>query len=432
MQINKDKIEQISTRSDFFQDILDKIPSRIITWGSSGILIIFFLIFIGLRLIKYPDVIASQALVTTEKPPVEIFSRTSGRIIHILKKDQEKVKSGEWIFILNNSANYIDVLKAKKLLNAINPGDFWNSINKIKFDEFLMLGDIQSTYNAFHQSLNELNSFIELNSQNKQLDINLSRRDNLILLEQELTKQIILREKECDIVKSDFERIQLLYKQESVAKIDVEQKEVAFLNTKNKIEDAKISLLNIKQQQDMLRKENVSLEIEKNDTYLKLKNAVLLYYNNIIFELSEWQNKYVLSSPIDGNLNLYDIRSEGQFLANEKKVFTIIPSYSQNYFAIVQLPISNSGKVHLGQSCIIKLHNYSFTEFGMLKGTVQSISSAPKEGFYSVKVSLPNQLISTLHKQLITKSDLSGEAEIIIENMTLFDRIFNSLISKNY
>lgn len=432
MEIEENKIKQIATRSEYFQDILDKIPLSITVWGNTAILILFLLVALGLRLIKYPDIISSAAMVTTEKPPVEIYSRTSGRVTHLLKSDLDRVKKGDWVIVLNNSADYRQVLKAMTLVGKVDPADFWKSVNTVAFEDLTSLGDLQSTYFQFYKSVEEFKLFEELNAQYRQLDINSRRGNNLTTLRQRLTSQLEMLREELALVKLDYERNKKLHTDGYIPKTELEQKEIAFLRMTERLEELNVTLLNVQLQKDALEKENTSLDVEKNDTYFKLRSNVLQYYNNFMFQLSEWQNKYVLASPIDGTINLYEIRSSDQFLAQEQKVFTVTPIKAQHYFALIKLPISNSGKVRTGQTCIIKLHNYPYTEFGLLKGTIQAISTAPKEGFYSVKVLLPQQLTTTTHKQLQANGELSGVAEIIIEDLTLFDRLFNIFTSKNY
>lgn len=432
MAIDENKVRDIAIRSEFFQDILDKIPSKIVTWGGTGILTIFIIIGLGFKFVKYPTVIYSDAIVTTEKPPIEIYSRTSGRIVHLLKRDQEPVIKGDWIVILNNSADYKDVLKTLKSTQRISPTKFWSSLSEVEFEELTTLGEIQNSYSQFTRSIGELKLFSELNSQYRQLNINFRREENLISLKQKINNQLSIQEKEFSLAKMDLDRSIKLHSEGFIAKAELEQKEIAYLNMTNRIEELKANLLNAQLQKELLEKENTTLDIEKNDTYFRLRNNVMQYYNNLIFELTEWQNKYVLASPVDGILNLYDVRTEDQFLSDQQKVFTITSNTVEHYFAIVKVPISNSGKVHRGQNCIIKLSNYPYTEFGMLKGKIESISASPKEGFYSARLQLQDQLTTTMHKKLYSKGDLTGNAEIIIDDLTLFDRIFNILTSNSY
>ncbi len=432
MAIDENKIKLIVSRSEYFQDILDKIPSWITRWANTLMFVIFLLIAIGMKFVKYPDVITSNAIITTDSPTIEIYSRTSGRIIKILKNDQENVKKGDWVIILNNSADYSNVLNLREILNTIDPKNFWESINIINLKDDVGLGDIQSTYFKFSKSIGEFKLFQSLNSQFKHLDINSRRLENLMVLEQKFNDQLMILEKELSIAKIDLERAEKLNLDGAIAKIEVEQKEIVYLNMKDRVEGLKGSVINLQLQGKMIEKENTTIDVEKNDTYFNLRSNILQNYNDLIFELSEWENKYVLSSPIDGTVNFYEFRTKDQFLSNEQRIFTITPNIKENYYAIIKLPISNSGKVKNGQNCVLKVHNFPYNEYGMLRGNILTISSSPKEGFYSVKVRLPNQLKTTMNKQLSSKSELTAEAEIIIEDLTLYDRIFNILINKNY
>ncbi len=122
-QINENKINQISTRSEYFQDILDKIPSSIIRYGSLGMLIIFLIIGVGLNFVKYPDVVNSEVTITTNNPPIELHSQTSARISELLRGDRDTVAKGDWIVILNSGADYKDVARIKRELEQVNIGN---------------------------------------------------------------------------------------------------------------------------------------------------------------------------------------------------------------------------------------------------------------------------------------------------------------------
>ena len=431
MEIDEKKIKQIVNQNEYFHDILDKVPSRIIRWSNTVFLFLFILLGIGLYFIKYPDIVISDVAITTETPPVEIYSRTQGRIIQFLKKDNDTVKTGDWVIILNNSANYLDIVNLNVALKKINSNNFWDSINETEFKDSYILGDIQNTYFNFLKSINEFKLFNELNSQYRQLNINLNRVDNLNTLKNKLENQLQNLENQLLIIKGDYERNLKLHSEGVIAKIELEKKEIEYLNIKDRVEGLKGNVLNAQLQKEQIEKENVSLDIEKNETYFRLRSNILQYNNNLLFELEEWKNKFVIDCPIDGVINFYEIRRKEQFIAEQKKAFTITPiNLKQNYFALLKLPISNSGKVRVGQKCIIKLHNFPYAEFGYLEGTISSISLATNDNMYSAKVELPKQLRTNVNKQLFTKSELIGKAEIIINDLTLLDRIFNVLTSK--
>ena len=432
MILDKNKIQQIDIRSEYFEDILDKVPSKIVSYGSLGVLFIFILACLGMNAVKYPDVITSDVIVTTERPPIEVHCKTSGRISHLLKHDQENVNAGEWIVILNNSANYNDILKLMSLLNKIDATQFWNSILRNEELDLTNLGDLQEPYYQFAQSVKELRLFKSLDYQGVQFKIDAKRESDLLNLENELKSQLNISMRQAEIAKSDFDRNAGLEKDSVIAKTDLEQKEISYLNAKNKLEDIRTNIITYQLQIDMLKKDSSTLTKDESNAFFNIRRNVIQNYYKLTYSLSEWKSRYVLQAPITGLLSLFEIRTTDQFLSSEQKVFIVSPNKASNYFAIAKLPVANSGKVQLGQGCIIKLTDYPFSEFGILKGEVKSISAASKEGYYSVRIDLPNQLSTNLHKQLYPKSELSGEADIVTADLTLFDRLFKSLLNKNY
>lgn len=431
MPIDEQKISRINVRSEYFQDILDKVPSRIITYGSTGMLVILLIIIIGMKIVRYPDVITSEAVVTTNTPPVTVHNRVSSRIVSLLKADQDTVTSGEWVMVLYNSASYQEVLRLRDILKNVKGPAFWEKIDTVKFEELTALGDMQSGYARFYKSVEELRLFNRLNIQHRQLTINADRAKSMNALNKQLQNKLTILQRQSLLSKSDFDRNKLLDSMRVIAKTEVEQKEISYLNTQNILEELNNSRINNQLQEQALNKENVTLAADYDNTLFTLRKNIFQSYSDLTFQLTEWQNKYVLDAPVSGVLNFYDIRTADQFLSNEQKVFTVTPVSGEEYFAIAKLPVTNSGKVRVGLKCNIRLNNYPYTEYGMLKGTVTAISAAVKEGFYSVKVQLPNHLVTTLHKPLDNKSELTGQADIIVEDLTLYDRLFNSIINKN-
>ena len=68
------------------------------------------------------------------------------------------------------------------------------------------------------------------------------------------------------------------------------------------------------------------------------------------------------------------------------------------------------------------------TEFGTLKGQIESIALLPDEdGFYLVTVSLPSSLITSYKKEITFRHEMRGSAEIITEDLRLIERFFYQL-----
>ncbi|MCK6649796.1 MAG: HlyD family secretion protein, partial [Bacteroidia bacterium] len=133
---------------------------------------------------------------------------------------------------------------------------------------------------------------------------------------------------------------------------------------------------------------------------------------------------FLLKSPIDGKISLFNYWAANQNIKQGDEVLSIVPIVKQEIIAKLFLPVQNSSKLKIGQTVNIKLENYQFQEFGMLIGQVKSVSLMPQKDTYALEVSLPNDLITSYKKQLAYKEEMQGTADIITEELSVFDRVF--------
>ena len=157
--------------------------------------------------------------------------------------------------------------------------------------------------------------------------------------------------------------------------------------------------------------------------------------NNLIiqlkYEYKNWEEKYVIKSPIDGYINFFDIWKKNQFVNKGDVTFIINPSNSKNFkenlIGRVKIPWNRAGKIELGQEVNIKLTNYPYEEYGILRGYIKEISQTANNNFLYAKVFLTNGLTTSFNKE-IENNNLVGQAEIITEDLTLIERIMYGLI----
>jgi hypothetical protein len=105
------------------------------------------------------------------------------------------------------------------------------------------------------------------------------------------------------------------------------------------------------------------------------------------------------------------------------EVMTVIPD-SPAVFGIMYLSPERYGKIKTGQTVNIKLYDYPFDEFGVIKGTVSLKSDISRTNKYMINVSIPSSMTTTYHKKVIFKQEMRGQADIITENLKLMERIF--------
>jgi hypothetical protein len=95
----------------------------------------------------------------------------------------------------------------------------------------------------------------------------------------------------------------------------------------------------------------------------------------------------------------------------------------------MKVSVQGSGKIEKGQKVFIEFSDFPKNEFGMLEGTVKSITSVSKNDLYEVEIQLPKKLMTTYNKEITVKAILKGNAKIITKNKRLINRFFEKVIN---
>jgi multidrug resistance efflux pump len=422
------KNNNIELRSEEVQEILTRIPNWMIRWGtvvfSSIILLFFFLSWY----IKYPDIVTASVVITTNIPPEKILAKTSGKIEAILVNDKGIVTENTALAIIQNSADYKEVLNLSKDINGINSQD--ESALNINFNKLIdkyqlsNLGDIRQAFSLFekdciaHNLNEELQPYqVQAKAQNSE-SVQISNRLNII------QKQKSLNESELQLQKNDVTRYEILFNKGIISAQDFDNKKLGYLqaeknyrNLLSTISQLKSALIentrSSKSNKISGTKENVTLENSQIQSFYQLKKAI-----------KDWELTYVLKSSEAGKVSFLQIWTANQSIAAGEPVFAVIPAFEKGYIGKLKAPAMNSGKIKIGQSVNIRLVNFPDTQYGMLQGVIQNISLTPdKEGNLLIDVILPKELETSYHKKIVFQQEMSGSAEIITEDLRLIERL---------
>ena len=419
------KIDDIDINSEQIREILEKQPNTFLKWGITVIFIM--LLFTATWLIKYPDVIQSQVIITTELPPQKEYAKTSGVINAILVKDNDLVKKNQPLAIIENTANYKDVFKLKAIIDTVKIN---NQAFSFPIDDFpiLFLGDIESQYALFENSyiqyqLNKkLKPFSNEATANKYSISELNRRLKSLQSQKKLNKI------ELDFKQKDLNRNKSLYSKGVISLQEYENKQLEYAQNQRNYKNFEFSISQIKEAISNARKNSKGTEINKLKEEMILLKNVIQSFNQLKKSVKDWEYRYVLQSNINGKISFLNIWSINQTVNQGDLVFTIIPDDNSSYIAKLKTPAQNSGKMKIGQKVNIKLDNYPNTEFGILNGTVNNISLITDEkGLCTVDVKLSDKLITSYNKEIIFKQEMTGIAEIITEDLRLIERFFYQL-----
>ncbi len=419
---------KIGIRSDEVQEILGGIPSRIVRYGIMVFAAIFSLIVIFSFVFHYPDILRSKIVVTTENPPATLVARATGKIEQLFVKDKDKVEAGDIIALIENPANYFDILQLENLINELQPSfDTLNFTPDVRLKKALQLGPVQEYYSQFLTKFQELQEFTKRNYYLLREESYREQAKNARILYDRMWERKVAIDKEYQIKQRNYERQKKLVAGEVIATTELEKAEADMLSKKSELDGIRSDLAQQQIDISQLTQKIVENEKEYHDLKVQHESNLLEAFNNMKSASSNWFLTYLLRSPIDGTVSFNKFYAENQNIAEGDRAFTIVPDDMGTVIGKVELAVRGSGKVEEGQSVNVKFDNYPYMEFGMVKGLVKSVSLVPEDNYYMVEVEFPNGLVTNYDRSLQMQNQLVGEAEIITEDLRLVQRFFNPL-----
>lgn len=407
--------------SEEVRDVLSDPPKTILRWGNTILFSFIIVLLLISWFIKYPDIITTQIVITTNIPPEKLVARSSGKLEVILVKDRMNVAKNTPLAVIENSANYQDVFLLKSIIDTLNIDK-----NKFPFDKLksAQLGEIESYFAVFQKEsiADELNSKlqpyqVEDNAQSYEA---IQLKERLSLLE----AQKSINDKELILQKSDLDRYETLYKKGIIATQEIEKQRLIYLQSQKNYKGVLSTISSLKSSLNELKKNSKTTQINESKENVNLERNVIQSFYQLKKAIKDWELNYVLRSSIDGKVSFLQLWAENQTVNAGDNVFAIIPTNQSGYIGKVKAPAQNSGKIKVGQTVNIRLANYPDREFGIIKGVIQAISLTPdKEGNLLINVSLPNSLETSYKKQIVFQQEMSGPADIVTEDLRLIERL---------
>lgn len=410
-------------RSEEVQAILTRVPHWMIRWGTVLIFGIILMLFFVSWFLKYPDVVSTEIVITTNIPPEKIVSKSSGRIEAILVKDKSIVSKNSTLAVIENTANYKDVFLLKKIVDEYNI----NNPNKVFLFSLLknaQLGEIENAFAAFQrdyqaeQLSKKLQPFEVENRAQFSEKVQIKERLEILL------QQRLINESELQLQRNEISRFEILFNKGIISAQEMETKKLSYLQAQknyksllSSISQLRSSLIdNSKLSQNSQisgAKEEVTLERNMAQSFYQLKKVI-----------KDWELAYTLKSSVSGVVTFLQVWTENQTINIGDNVFSIIPDTKNGFVGKVKAPALNSGKIKVGQVVNIRLANFPDREFGMLKGKIRNISLVPdKDGNLLLDVALPDRLQTSYKKQIVFQQEMKGTADIVTEDLRLLERI---------
>jgi multidrug resistance efflux pump len=416
--------EQIELRSEEVQEVMGKVPPWILRWGVTLIFVLLIVFFIGSYYFKYPDTLTAEVVLTTTTPPVELYARSTGKLELLSVTNKQKVEVGALLAVVSNASNYADVERLNVLLSQ------WKSdrISTLELNASLcnrrwQLGDLQTVFSAFYKSIRDYLFYQEMNYYPKKIALK-SKQDRMQYeMDFRKNKEIEIKKRQTQIFGKNSRRDSLLY----AKRINTGEEYNKAMQTYQQSPLTRISNASSQKYMEIQKLQNretlLDLEQQYKETHEQCILTLSTSADQLDAQIKNWEQTYVVKSPISGSVNLMNVWSSNQSVATGDLIFIVMPDHPGTSIGKAKLSATGAGKVKIGQVVNVRVNNYPDQEFGFMMGKVSNISEIPdKNGNYFVEITFPKGLITNYGKRLPLSKQMSGTAQIIIQDKRLLER----------
>lgn len=417
--------------SEEVQEIMEKIPHRLLKIGLSIIFVIISILLIGSFLFKYPEKVLTSVTLITLNPPISLHAQTTTPIQKLFVREKDSVQKKQVVVLLENTANYTDIQTLNEKLKIYATINKWDSLVLTNKQNYLQVGELQEFYNQFVKSWNSFHEFIKLNYYPKKIALLKCQIIQQQHEYQEMLKQDRLQKKNYLLAQNQFQRDSSFfshYNEIAMSLQEFNQKEQVYIKEAIVYSDFCKTLRAVNYSISELQNEIINLQLEQEKELIHYRNILDENYNLLSEHLKQWEEKYIIKAPISGIITFTKNIKENQLIKKEESFITIIPLEPSEIVGYASIDMNSIGKVKYGQQVNIKLYGFPYIEYGTIKGVVTNVSMVPEENKkYTVNINLLEGMQSSLKKELEFVQKMEGTAEIITANRRLLTRIIPPL-----
>lgn len=411
-------------------EILGAAPGWLLRSGIGIVAFFVFLLIGGSMLFNYPDIIEAPVVVLAEKPLVNLVAVSHGKLERIFCKEGDSIQQGDLIAVLESPLLPDDVLWLRQtFLSDSAQNKEIDNFSSESLPRNINLGPMQNAYNDWLKALHDLEQFYQLNYHQQKiahLNTQLAERSHL---QEQTRKQLETFRQIYRLSEQNYQRDSSLAAQKFIAQLEFERTHSEYLSRRITLEDYESQLINLDVQKNEIRSAVFETQMDYTQRQSEYRIRAQSSFENLKSQLLHWEKSYAFVSPVDGELVFAGAWAENQQVSMGDQVFSVIPSEKREFIARGGIPLQGSGKVKRGNRVNIRLSNYPYQEFGVLQGEVVQVAAVPSGDHYPVLIVLNKQLITSYDIDLGNHARLDGTAQIIAEDISLFNRMMNPLRS---
>ncbi len=422
------EINKLELHSEEIQELMGFIPRGIVRWGLTIIFLILAGIIAGSFFFRSPEIVTAPMVLITEYPPVQLLSKATGKIDRLFVQEGQQLADGTLVALINNPTGYNEYLQLKQLILATNDSVSWDKKVFMQTLPVLMtLGELQPAYSALYKTTNNFRHYLNQNLIPQKISLLRKQANKQEEYHQTLLKQKDILDKDIKLSEKTFFRDSTLYNHQAISESEYEKSRQSLLAKRSSFIGFEASLKNTESSVLQLNASRIELEMQYEKELAQFRLDQDEVWQNLENTVHQWEEKYLVSSPVCGKISFTSVWSENQEIKAGELIATVIPDREMAIVAKAVIPTTGFGKVEVGQKVNIKLSGFPYIQFGMLKGRIRSVSMVPEEKGYVAEIELTEGMTSSYRENLRFIQQMDGTAEIITKDLRLIYRFINPL-----
>lgn len=417
---------ELEVRSEEVQEIIGRPPHWLVRWGITAFFGVLGLVLLSASVIRYPEVINAPLKLTAIYAPQSLESRVNGKIVHLAVENNVTVEAGTILAWLESTAHHREVLLLSDKIDQIRMellnGDGSNLV-EIDLVAFGNLGELQNTFQGFEQVWREYRAY--------QPGAFYSRQREILVQELEYTRQLLnmlleqkqIQQADLELAEKEFEMQKRLAEGDFISSLELARAERELASRQLPLRQTESSIIGNQVSRAVKEKEIMEL-----DRRIGEQQSVFLQSLNLMKSaIDEWKRSYLITAPFSGRVVYAGIVQENQTLTAGQEVFYLQPD-NTIWFGELSVSQQSFGRVEEGQRVMVRFSGYPYHEFGSVYGVVEYFSEFPvRDSLFLAKVRFPDGLLTSYGHDIPPRNGMTGQAEIITQDMRLLERVYNNI-----
>ncbi len=422
----KNPFPELDVSSEEVQEIIGRPPHWLVRWGITAFFGVLGLVLLSAAVIKYPEVVHAPLKLTAIHAPQSLESRVSGKVVRLMAENDTRVAEGDILAWMESTAYHKEVLELSSIIDLLRvqllQGDeeFGETI---EISGFGNLGELQNTFQGFEQAYREYRSYRPGAFYSRQREILLREQDYTRQLLNMLLEQKQIQQADLELAEREFEMQKRLAERDFISPLELARAERELASRQLPLRQTESAIISNYASQAAREKEIMEL-----DWRIGEQRSVFLQSLNLMKSaIDDWKRNYLITAPFSGRVVYAGIVQENQTVAAGQELFYLQPG-NTTWFGELSVSQQSFGRVEEGQRVLVRFSGYPYHEFGSVYGEVEYFSEFPvRDSLFLAKVHFPDGLLTSYGHNIPPRNGMTGQAEIITQDLRLLERVVNNI-----